>query len=97
MPTTDVIARVILFCPKRSLDYALDIVVMAKERQAIEQARPLVTAFLGTRGLALNQDKTRLRHRTEGIDFLGFHIQMRGKKLLHHPPEATGARAPPEG
>jgi RNA-directed DNA polymerase len=65
--------------------YADDIVVMAKSLHAIEQACPVVTAFLDERGLALNQDKTRMVHRTEGFDFLGFHVQMRGPKLLITP------------
>jgi RNA-directed DNA polymerase len=69
----------------RVVRYADDIVVMAKSQQAIEQACSVVTTFLGERGLELNQDKTHIRHRTEGFDFLGFHIQMRGQKLLITP------------
>jgi RNA-directed DNA polymerase len=65
--------------------YADDTVVMAKSLHAIEQACAVVTAFLSERGLALNQDKTRIVHRTEGFDFLGFHVQMRGQKLLITP------------
>jgi RNA-directed DNA polymerase len=62
-----------------------DTVVMAKSRHAIAQACAVVTAFLGERGLALNQDKTRIGHRTEGVDFLGFHVQRRGQQLLSTP------------
>ena len=65
--------------------YADDIVVMAKSLDAIEHASAVVIAFLDERGLALNQDKTRIVHRTEGFDFLGFHVQMRGQKLLITP------------
>jgi RNA-directed DNA polymerase len=65
--------------------YADDIVVMAKSLQAIEQACPVVTAFLDERGLALHPEKTRIVQRTEGFDFLGFHVQMRGGKLLITP------------
>ena len=46
--------------------YADDIVVMAKSLHAIEQACPVVTAFLDERGLALHQEKTRIVQRTEG-------------------------------
>jgi RNA-directed DNA polymerase len=65
--------------------YADDIVVMAKSLPAIEQACPVVTAFLDERGLALHPEKTRIVQRTEGFDFLGFHVQMRGEKLLITP------------
>jgi RNA-directed DNA polymerase len=69
----------------RMARYADDIVVMAKSLPAIEQAYPVVTAFLDERGLALHPEKTRLVHRAEGFDFLGFHVQMRGPKLLITP------------
>jgi RNA-directed DNA polymerase len=69
----------------RVVRYADDMVVMTKSQQAIEQACPVVLTFLGERGLGLNQDKTHIRHRTEGFDFLGFHIQMRRQKLLITP------------
>src|SRR5262245_35399757 len=65
--------------------YADDIVVMAKSLPAIEQACPVVTAFLKERGLALHPEKTRIVQRTEGFDFLGFQVQMRGQKLLITP------------
>jgi RNA-directed DNA polymerase len=65
--------------------YADDLVVMARSLPAIEQARPVVTAFLQERGLALHPEKTRIVQRTEGFDFLGFHVQMRGQKLLITP------------
>jgi RNA-directed DNA polymerase len=65
--------------------YADDIVVMAKSLHAIEQACPVITAFLDERGLALHPEKTRIVQRTEGFDFLGFHVQMRGQKLLITP------------
>jgi RNA-directed DNA polymerase len=58
---------------------------MAKRRPAIAQACPVVTTFLQERGLALHPEKTRIVQRTEGVDFLGFHVQMRGPKLLITP------------
>jgi RNA-directed DNA polymerase len=65
--------------------YADDILVMAQSLPAIERACLVVTTFLDERGLALHQEKTRIVHRTEGFDFLGFHVQMRGQKLLITP------------
>jgi RNA-directed DNA polymerase len=65
--------------------YADDSVVMAKSLPAIEQACPGGTALLKARGLALQPEKTRMVQRTEGFDVLGFHVQMRGQKLLITP------------
>ena len=61
--------------------YADDIRVMAKSQQAIAHAYAGVNAFLAERGLRLNQAKTRIVPRTEGFDYLGFHVQMRGKSF----------------
>ena len=58
-----------------------DSVVMAKSLPAIEPARPVVTAVLDARGLALQPEQTRLVQRTAGVDLLGFQVQMRGEKL----------------
>jgi RNA-directed DNA polymerase len=69
----------------RMARYADDIVVMAKSLPAMEQACTVVTAFLKERGLVLHPEKTRIVQRTEGFDFLGFHVQMRGQKLLITP------------
>jgi RNA-directed DNA polymerase len=65
--------------------YADDLVVMAKSLPAIEQARPVVPAFRDERGLALHPEKTRIMQRSEGVDFLGFHVQRRGQKRLITP------------
>src|SRR4029453_17301582 len=62
-----------------------DMVVRAKSLPAIEQACPVVTAFLDERGLALHRENTRMVQRTEGVDCLGFQVQMRGQNLLITP------------
>jgi RNA-directed DNA polymerase len=69
----------------RYVRYADDLLVMAKTRSAVEQAIPRIEAWLQERGLELNQEKTRIIHRTEGVNFLGWHIRMYGKKLLTKP------------
>jgi RNA-directed DNA polymerase len=69
----------------RMARYADDIVVMAKSLPAIEQAGAVVTALLDERGLALHPEKTRIVQRPEGFDLLGFHVQMRGRRLLITP------------
>jgi len=72
--------------------YCDDLVVLAPTRERAEQARDLAAATLGTIGLRLHPDKTRivcLRQGEEGFDFLGFHHRMveswkrRGRSYLH--------------
>ncbi|MHA1522208.1 MAG: group II intron reverse transcriptase/maturase [Promethearchaeota archaeon] len=56
--------------------YADDFVVTAPSRAIIEtHILPKLQEFLITRGLQLNQVKTRIVHRTEGFDFLGFTVR----------------------
>jgi RNA-directed DNA polymerase len=69
----------------RFVRYADDFVVMAKTKEALEQVIPKIAEFLAQRGLEMNPEKTRLVHKTEGFDFLGFHIQDRKGKLLITP------------
>jgi RNA-directed DNA polymerase len=69
----------------RYVRYADDFVVMAKTKEALEQVIPKIAEFLAQRGLEMNPEKTRLVHKTEGFDFLGFHIQDRKGKLLITP------------
>jgi RNA-directed DNA polymerase len=60
--------------------YADDLVVLCATREQAEAARELVAATLGTLGLRLHPDKTRVVHLArgaEGFDFLGFHHRMR--------------------
>ena len=50
--------------------------VTAPSRAIIEAyILPKLQEFLKTRGLQLNQMKTRIVHRTEGFDFLGFTVR----------------------
>jgi len=56
--------------------YADDFVVLCATRSRAEEARERAVTVLGTLGLQLNPDKTRIVHLTrgeEGFDFLGFH------------------------
>jgi len=65
--------------------YADDFVIMTKNREATLQAIPEIVDWLKERGLKLNWEKTRIVHRTEGFNFLGFKIRMYGNKLLIKP------------
>ena len=56
--------------------YADDFVILAPSREIlIEYVIPRVCEFLAERGLALKGAKTRIVHREQGFEFLGFRIQ----------------------
>ncbi len=56
--------------------YADDFVVTAPTRnRIISYVLPMLRDFLKKRGMALNDAKTRIIHRNEGFDFLGFNIR----------------------
>lgn len=64
--------------------FADDFVVLCSTRQQAEEAQKRATAILGSLGLELHPDKTRvvdLREGKEGFDFLGchFHARMSGR------------------
>lgn len=69
----------------RYVRYADDFVVMTKTKEMIEAALPRIKEFLQIRGLELNEEKARIVHKSEGFNFLGFHIQDRKGKLLITP------------
>ena len=60
--------------------YADDFVVLCRTRRQAERAHVRAAALLGTLGLELHPDKTRvvdLREGREGFDFLGCHFRAR--------------------
>jgi RNA-directed DNA polymerase len=70
--------------------YADDLVACAHTREQAEQVKALLATWLVPRGLAFNEDKTRIVHLTEGFDFLGFTIRRyRNGKLLITPSRAA--------
>jgi RNA-directed DNA polymerase len=72
--------------------YADDFVVLCHSREEAEAAKARLSAWLAQRGLAFNEDKTRIVHLDEGFDFLGFHVQRRKDKLLITPSKASLVR-----
>src|SRR5438067_1816585 len=44
-------------------------------REDAEQVQKILVEWLKERGLALSEEKTRIVHLTEGVDFLGFNIR----------------------
>jgi RNA-directed DNA polymerase len=49
--------------------------ITAETKEDIEAIVPIIEEWLQPRGLELNQEKTKITHIEDGIDFLGFHIQ----------------------
>jgi RNA-directed DNA polymerase len=70
--------------------YADDFAVCCRTRQQAESVRDKLTGWLAERGLALNEDKTRIVCLSEGFDFLGWNFRRYpGPKLLIKPSKAA--------
>jgi RNA-directed DNA polymerase len=69
--------------------YADDYVAMCYSRDQAQQVKAQLTAWLAPRGLAFNEDKTKIVHVEEGFSFLGFsvrrYVDRQGGKLLIKP------------
>ena len=64
--------------------YADDLAVCCHTRQQAEQVKARLAGWLAPRGLAFNEDKTRIVHASVGFDFLGFSVRRypNGKLLI---------------
>jgi RNA-directed DNA polymerase len=69
--------------------FADDFVVMCASREQAEQVKARLTRWLASRGLAFNEDKTRIVHAETGFDFLGFNVRRYHGKLLIKPSTAA--------
>ena len=84
---------------KRALvRYADDFAIFAETREDAEAAKSDIARWLADRGLELSQEKTAIRHLTEGFDFLGFNVRQypvlntkTGYKLLIKPSKESVA------
>ena len=84
---------------KRALvRYADDFVIFAETREDAEAAKADIARWLADRGLELSQEKTAIRHLTEGFNFLGFNVRQypvlntkTGYKLLIKPSKESVA------
>jgi RNA-directed DNA polymerase len=65
--------------------YADDFVVTARSKEELEKVKPEIEKWLEHRGLAINEEKTRVVSITNGFDFLGFHIRHFDGKCLTKP------------
>ncbi|MGH3124165.1 MAG: group II intron maturase-specific domain-containing protein [Streptosporangiaceae bacterium] len=72
--------------------YADDFAVCCHTRQQAESIRETLAGWLAERGLALNEDKTRIVHLGEGFDFLGWNFRRypNGKMLAKPSKAAVG-------
>ena len=72
--------------------YADDFVVLCHTRQQALEVKARLASWLAPRGLAFNEDKTRVVSLDEGFDFLGFNVRRYGEKLLIKPSKAAVRR-----
>jgi len=72
--------------------YAGDLVALCHSRQQAEQVKARLAAWLAPRGLAFNEDKTRIVTLDEGSDFLGVTVRRYHGKLLIKPSKAAVRR-----
>ena len=72
--------------------YADDFVVLCHTRQEALEVKARLAAWLAPRGLAFNEDKTRVVSLDEGFDFLGFNVRRYRGKLLIKPSKAAVRR-----
>src|SRR5207247_2875327 len=55
--------------------YADDFVCFCETKEDAQQVQKILVEWLKERGLTLSEEKTRIVHLTEGLDFLGFNIR----------------------
>jgi RNA-directed DNA polymerase len=72
--------------------YADDLVAMCATAEQAEQVKRRLSAWLAPRGLAFNEDKTRIVHLDDGFDFLGFNVRRYQNKLLIKPSKTAVRR-----
>ena len=72
--------------------YADDLVALCHTRQHALEVKARLASWLASRGLAFNEDKTRVVTLSEGFDFLGFNVRRYGTKPLIKPSKAAVRR-----
>jgi RNA-directed DNA polymerase len=72
--------------------YADDLTVLCHTRHEAEQVKARLAGWLTPRGLAFNEDKTRIVCLDDGFDFLGFTVRRQSGKLLIKPSTAAVRR-----
>ncbi len=72
--------------------YADDLIALCVSREQANEVKARLATWLAPRGLAFNEEKTRVVHLDEGCDFLGFNIRRYRGKLLIKPSKAAVQR-----
>jgi RNA-directed DNA polymerase len=72
--------------------YADDLVAFARSRAEAEQIKQRLAAWLAPRGLAFNENKTRILCLEEGFEFLGFHVRLYPNRKLLIKPSKTAVK-----
>jgi RNA-directed DNA polymerase len=72
--------------------YADDLVTLCHSHGEAQQVKERLAEWLAPRGLAFNEDKTRVVHLDEGCDFLGFTVRRYHGMLLIKPSKAAVRR-----
>ena len=73
--------------------YAGDVVVLCHSQEQAAQVKARLAEWLAPRGLAFNEDKTKIVRLDEGFDFLGFNVRRYpNRKLLIKPSTAAVRR-----
>ena len=83
--------RIMAGCPVL-IRYADDFVVLCHTRQDAFEVKARLAKWLAARGLAFNEDKTRVVCLDEGFDFLGFNVRRYRDKPLIKPSKAAVRR-----
>ncbi|MDF5759394.1 group II intron reverse transcriptase/maturase [Spongiactinospora sp. TRM90649] len=76
-------------CAPAFIRYADDFVVLCTTKEEAEQVKERLAIWLEPKGLAFNEEKTRIVHLDEGFDFLGFNVRRYGDKLMIKPSKAA--------
>ena len=72
-----------------AIRYADDVVVLCHSQEQAVQVKAWLAEWLAPRGLAFNEDKTKVVHLSEGFDFLAFNVRRYQRKLLIKPSKAA--------
>ncbi|MGH3897490.1 MAG: group II intron reverse transcriptase/maturase [Pseudonocardiaceae bacterium] len=72
--------------------YADDLLALCHSWEQAEQVKARLAVWLAPRGLTFNEEKTRITHLDDGVDFLGFTIRRYRGKALTTPSKAAMRR-----
>jgi RNA-directed DNA polymerase len=72
--------------------YADDLVALCHSRRQAEEVKTRLATWLAPRGLAFNEDKTRIVHLGQGFDFLGFNVRRYHGRIVLIKPSREAVR-----